>query len=108
MIGSNLRRKAGLGVRVALFATSLLAASPALAQLSTATIRGQVTNKAAPAPGATVVAKSIDTGAVTRGVTGPNGTYVLSGLSPGAYDVSFAVAGGTPVTQRIIVSVGQS
>lgn len=108
MISSNLRRKARFGVRVALFATSLLAAAPALAQLSTATIRGHVTSKAVPAPGATVVAKSIDTGAVARAVADPNGSYVLSGLNPGAYDVSFTAPGGKPVTERVIVSVGQT
>src|SRR6185503_4478674 len=108
MTGSNLRRKARVGIRAALFATSLLVAAPALAQLSTATIRGHVTNKAAPAPGAVVTAKSVDTGAVARAVAGPDGTYVLTGLSPGAYDVSFSAAGGAAVTQRVIVAVGQA
>jgi hypothetical protein len=104
MIGSNLRRKARLGIRTALFATSLLAAAPALAQLSTATIRGHVTNKAAPAPGTAVVAKSVDTGAITHAVAGRDGTYVLSGLAPGAYDVTF----GSGATERVIVGVGQA
>ena len=104
----DLGRKARSGLRLALLATSLLTAAPALAQLSTATIRGQVTNKAVPTPGATIVAKSVDTGAVAHAVAGPNGTYVLSGLSPGAYDVSFTAAGGKPVTERVIVSVGQT
>lgn len=108
MIGSTFRRKARVGIRAALFATSLLAAAPALAQLSTATIRGHVTNKAAPQPGATVSARSVDTGAVTRAIAGPDGTYVLTGLSPGAYDVSFAAAGGKAVTERVIASVGQT
>jgi hypothetical protein len=108
MIGSNLRRKTRLGMRAALLATSLLAAAPALAQLSTATIRGHVTSKAAPVPGTTVVAKSVDTGAVTRAVAGPDGSYVLSGLSSGAYDVSFGAGGANAVTQRVIVSVGQT
>lgn len=108
MIGSNLRRKARLGVRAALFATSLLAAGPALAQLSTATIRGHVTNKAAPVPGAVVTAKSVETGAVTHVTAAPDGSFVLSGLAPGAYDVSFAGRGGTAVTQRVIVQVGQT
>ena len=108
MTASNLRRKARLGVRVALFATSLLAAAPALAQLSTATIRGHVTSKAAPLAGAVVTARSIDTGAVKSVRSGSDGSYVLSGLAPGAYDVSFTGSGGAAVTQRVIVSVGQS
>src|SRR5438477_12233771 len=108
MIGSSFGRKARLGLRTALLATSLLAAAPALAQLSTATIQGHVTNKSVPAPGATIAAKSVDTGAVAHAVAGPDGAYALSGLAPGAYDVSFAAPGGKPVTERVIVSVGQS
>jgi len=108
MIASSLGRRARVGLRAALFATSLLAATPALAQLSTATIRGQVTTKAVAAPGVTITAKSIDTGALAHAVAGPDGTYVLTGLAPGAYDVSFSAPGGKAVTERIIVSVGQT
>lgn len=107
MISLNLG-KARNGIKLALLATSLLTAAPALAQLSTATIRGQVTNKAIAAPGATIVARSIDTGAVAHAVAGPDGSYVLTGLSPGAYDVSFTAPGGKPITERVIVAVGQS
>ena len=37
-----------------------------------------------------------------------DGSYILTGLRPGSYDISFAAEGGTPVTQRVIVSVGQT
>jgi hypothetical protein len=94
--------------RAALLAGALGLSVPAAAQLSTATIRGHVTNKAVAAPGATVIAKSVDTGAVAHAVAGPDGTYVLTGLSPGAYDVSVAAEGGHAVSQRVIVSVGQT
>jgi len=103
----NKRRFASTISTLAL-ALTVCVAQPAHAQLTTATIRGHVTNSAAPAPGTTVTAKSVDTGAVSHAVAGPDGGYVLTGLSPGAYDVSFAAGGGTPVTERVIVSVGQS
>jgi hypothetical protein len=89
-------------------ALSVCVAQPAYAQLSTATIRGQVTNSAAPTPGATVVAKSVETGAVAHTVAGRDGSYVLTGLSPGTYDITFSPAGGASLTQRVIVSVGQT
>lgn len=104
---SNKRRLASTISALAV-ALSIGIAQPAHAQLTTATIRGTVTNSTAPAPGATVTAKSVETGAVARATAGPDGSYVLTGLSPGSYDVTFTAAGGPPVTQRVIVSVGQT
>ncbi len=101
-------RNLARAMRTALLATSLLAATPAFAQLTTATIRGQVTTSAAAAPGAVVTARNIDNGSTARATAGPDGSYVLTGLQPGTYDISFAAAGGTPVTRRVIVSVGQT
>jgi outer membrane receptor protein involved in Fe transport len=101
------KRQLASGISAFAVALSVCLAQPAHAQLSTATIRGQVTSKAAPVPGTAVMAKSVDTGAVTHAVAGPDGTYVLSGLAPGAYDVSFG-AGANAITQRVIVSVGQT
>ncbi|MCY7339838.1 MAG: carboxypeptidase-like regulatory domain-containing protein, partial [Sphingomonas bacterium] len=87
---------------------TLAAAQPAAAQLTTATIRGQVTTSAAPVAGAAVEAVSVDTGAISRTLTGPTGLYVLTGLQPGTYDISFTAAGAAKVTRRVIVSVGQT
>ena len=94
--------------RAALLATSLLAATPVLAQLTTSTIRGHVTTGTAPAPGAVVDAVSVETGARSHTIAGADGSYVLTGLQPGTYDISFAAAGGQKVTQRAIVAVGQT
>ncbi len=87
---------------------TLAAAQPAAAQLTTATIRGQVTTSAVPAAGAAVEAVSVDTGAVTRAVTGPAGSYVLTGLQSGTYDIGFTATGAAKVSRRVIVSVGQT
>src|SRR5687767_12996853 len=98
-------RSVSRAVRTALLATAFLAATPALAQLTTATIRGQVSTAAAPAPGAVVTARNIETGATANSTAGPDGSYVLTGLRPGTYDISFAAAGGATVSRRVIVSV---
>ena len=102
MIGSNLNRTARFGVRAALLATSLLAATPALAQLTTSTIRGHVTTSAAPSPGAAVTARNVDTNAITQATTGPDGSYSLTGLRPGTYDITT----GTAAAQRVTIGAG--
>jgi hypothetical protein len=108
MTKSHPSRRLGRAVRAALLATSLLVATPAMAQLTTATIRGQVTTSAAAAPGAVVSAVNIDTGATATATAGPDGSYVLTGLRPGTYDISFTAAGGATVSRRVIISVGQT
>jgi len=108
MAKSTSNRKPAFGLHIALLATSLLTAMPAHAQLTTSTIRGQVTNAAAAVPGATVTAVNVETGATSRAQAGPDGSYVLTGLRPGTYDISFAGAGGAAVTRRVIVEVGQT
>lgn len=96
-------------LRAALLATAMLGATPALAQLSTATVRGIVTaDGTAPAPGTTVVARNAQSGFTTRATVGADGGYALSGLQPGRYTISYAGAGGKTVTRDVIVSVGQT
>ena len=108
MTKSHTGRRLARGFCTVLLATSLLAATPAFAQLTTATIRGQVTTSAAAAPGAVVTAKNLENGSTANATAGPDGSYVLTGLRPGTYDISFAAAGGATVTRRVIVSVGQT
>src|SRR6476659_6087431 len=100
MTSSDFGRKARRGVRIALFATTLLAATPALAQLTTSTIRGHV----AGAKGGVVTAVNVDTNAVTRTTAGPDGSYSLTGLRPGTYSISAAGAGG----ERVTIGVGET
>ena len=88
----------------ALLATTLLAAVPAHAQLTTSTIRGQVTTSAAPAPGAVVTATHVETNAVTSATAGPDGSYSLTGLKPGTYDISV----GEARIERVIIGVGET
>lgn len=96
-------------LRAALLATAMLGAVPALAQLSTATVRGIVTTDGTnPAPGTMVLARNVESGFVTRATVGADGGYALSGLQPGRYTITFTPAGGKAITRDVIVSVGQT
>jgi len=95
-------------LKLALLSASLLAGVPAAAQLTTSTIRGNVTSGTAPASGATVTAVDIETGFRSTDTASADGSYTLTGLRPGTYDISFTAADGASSTQRVIVSVGQT
>jgi len=92
--------------RHALAAAVVLAlASTAQAQLSTATIVGQVTAAAAPArPGLVVTATNVANGNSTRTSTRADGSYVLAGLAPGVYELRI----DNQTSQRITVAVGET
>ncbi|WP_269635714.1 TonB-dependent receptor [Xanthomonas citri] len=83
-------------------AASLLAASPAMAQSSNATLRGQV---AASQAGTTVTATNLATGTTRRVATGPDGTYALVGLPPGTYKVDAGPGTEKTVTLSVASSV---
>jgi outer membrane receptor protein involved in Fe transport len=109
MTESHSRRRLSRGLRTILLATSLLAATPAFAQLTTSTIRGTISSGTTPSPGAVITAVNVDTNAVTRATAGPDGSYVLTGLRPGTYDISVSAAGGAAASkERVIVGVGES
>ena len=95
----------------ALLATSLLASTPALGagdhgdhprQRDAAARRRR---RARPSPRATSTPAPR-----TTATAGADGSYVLTGLRPGTYDISVTAAadGAAIVTQRVIVSVGQT
>ena len=89
--------------------TIAVAAVPAAAQTTIASIRGQVTDAAgAPAPGASVVAVSEATNQTQRVASDAGGAYVLSGLRPGAYAITITGANGETFARTVVVSVGQS
>ncbi|HEX6661742.1 MAG TPA: carboxypeptidase-like regulatory domain-containing protein, partial [Sphingomicrobium sp.] len=103
---SRIHRKSQLAssISAVAFALCVCIAQPAQAQLTTSTVRGHVSAGAVPTPGAAVTAVSVETGVVAHATAGPDGSYVLTGLAPGTYDVS--VGGAAP--QRVIVSVGET
>ena len=98
MTGSRSFKTVRRALSAALLATTLLAATPALAQVTTATIRGNVTAGEAPRAGRRRSPRATSTPARSQTATvGADGSYVLPGLRPGTYDISVAGAdGGTP------------
>jgi hypothetical protein len=94
-------RRALLG----LSAAAVLAAGTAHAQVSTATIKGQITQGGAAAPAATqIVAVNTATGYTYRTTTAADGSYVLPGLAPGSYTIQVGGQRSEPVT----LSIGQT
>lgn len=73
----------------------------AFAQQGTSEIRGRLLDPNGGAlPGATLVARNQDTGMVRQTVTGGDGTYFLSGVTPGSYTLSAELAGFKKRVQR--------
>lgn len=87
---------------------ALLAAVPAWGQVGTATVRGQITAGETPvADGTQVTATNVDSGYVTRTATRADGSYALSGLAPGSYQIKVSGPEGEQSTQTITLRVGQ-
>ncbi len=94
-------RKALLG----LSAAALLACAPAYAQLSTSTIKGQVTQSGAPAQAATqIVATNSANGYTYRTTTTAEGSYVLTGLAPGVYQIQV----GGQKSEAVSLAIGET
>jgi hypothetical protein len=96
-----------LGLPVTVFA---LSATMALAQLTTGTISGTVTDPTGAAiPGASVTAQNTETGNTRQTVTGPQGRYELPNLPSGSYEVRATTTGfQTSVRSGINLSLGQN
>lgn len=102
------RNKAYLGAASALaLAISLAGAGVASAQVATSTVRGAVTDDGVAEAGATVVARNTASGFTNRTTTSAAGTYVLSGLRPGTYEITVTSADGETGSDVISIGVGQ-
>jgi hypothetical protein len=79
----------------------------AFAQLETGQVTGRVTDpNGAIVPGASVVVKSVETGAERTAATDEEGVYTVTNLQPGLYDVSVQAQNFARSTQRVQVTVG--
>jgi len=89
---------------------ALLAAAPALAQLSTATVEVVVSDNGGGAlPGVSVSLENVDTGFRRQAVTGEAGGATLAALPPGTYNALVELDGFAPVKQdAIVLRVGQT
>lgn len=72
----------------------LVLASPLLAQQGTAEVRGRVIDQqGAVLPGVTVVVRHQESGLFRESVTGADGTFLMSGMTPGVYEVTAELQG---------------
>jgi hypothetical protein len=85
-------------VLTVLLTVVLAVAAPVMAQETTATIRGMVTDgTGAVLPGATIVAKHISTGRTYEFVSSGTGAYTAPLLPVGDYEVTFSLEGFQPL-----------
>src|SRR5262245_42342446 len=91
------------------FLVVLLSAS-ALAQLTTGTINGTVTDSSGAAiPGASITVKNVETGIARNTISGETGRYEVPNLQPGSYEISASLAGfQTSVRNGVTLAVGQN
>ena len=103
-----LRRRPTPKLLACALASCLAMATPlAMAQSTSATLRGQVTTDAAPAAAARITATNVATG-LTRSVqAGSDGNYTLAGLPPGTYCIDVA-ADGRSSSRTVTLAIGQS
>jgi hypothetical protein len=86
-----------------------LAAAPLVAQLTSGSIAGRVTDSSGSAiQGAAVTATNNTTGTTLRATTDGQGDFVITGIEPGPYHLNVAQSGFQSWVQRnLIVTVGE-
>jgi hypothetical protein len=86
-----------------------LLAGTAQAQVSTATIQGKVTSDGAPAPAdLPVVAVNKESGFVYKTVTLQDGSYAITGVPPGEYEIRITDPNGIAKSEPITLFVGDT
>jgi outer membrane receptor protein involved in Fe transport len=87
----------------------MMLASQAGAQLANSSISGAVTGAdGAGLPGVTVTLRNQESGLVRTSVTAENGSYAISGVKPGVYEVTFDLEGFPAVSRKDVeLRVGQ-
>ena len=88
----------------------LLFAHPLIAQQGTAELRGRVMDQqGAVLPGVSVVVRHQESGLFREAVTGSDGTFLMSGMTPGVYEVTAELSGFKKYTQRDVrLEVGRT
>jgi hypothetical protein len=84
-----------------LFTACFLIDGKLSAQTTQATLEGTVTDdEGSPLPGAEVTIRNMDTGYSHSAITRIDGTYIVSGIQPGKYEVSVRLSGFNTQTRR--------
>ncbi len=96
------------GIAALLFVLSILAARPAAAQVSGATLSGEVTDESGAAiAGCTISIKNVGTGDIREVPTNSDGFYTAPNLLPGNYEVTASATGfSTLVQKNVTLTVG--
>ena len=89
-------------------AVALALVGAAQAQLSSSTVRGRISGAVATPAGTLVTAVNKANGARYSTTTQADGSYVLSGLAPGEYEIRVAAPGGSAQSQSITLAVGET
>ncbi|MEG8019252.1 MULTISPECIES: carboxypeptidase regulatory-like domain-containing protein [unclassified Sphingomonas] len=99
-----MRNNLFLGVAV----VALVAPAAAMAQDTTATIRGSVQSAGVPVNGATVVITNVPSGTRSTATTDASGTFIVTGLRAGGpFTVDIASAQGSTSVTDIFTVIGQ-
>ena len=94
---SNVRVRTVLGSIALLLALAV----PAWTQQTTGTIQGTVRDQSGGIlPGATIVAKHVQTGRLADALANENGQYTIPLLQPGTYELTFSLTGFQPQTVK--------
>ena len=93
---------------VALAVLAIALPHAAAAQGTSASIQGTIVDEAGPLPGATIVAKDTSSGFRTKRSPASTGTFTLSGLRPGTYEITVTMNQFKPQSRTVQVQVGQS
>src|SRR5512140_1348241 len=92
---------------VAAFVLMFAAAVPFSAQTTTGTLKGTVTGSGgAPANGAQITARNVESGVVRNTTAHEDGSYVLPGVVPGRYEVTVRRIGASPQTRTVVIQIG--
>jgi Carboxypeptidase regulatory-like domain/TonB-dependent Receptor Plug Domain len=100
-----------LWLRVVCLLALALAAAPSLAaaQQGTTEIRGRVADaQGAVLPGVTVTVRNLDTGFTRETTSNEDGSYFISGIVPGPYEVTTALTGFKTVKQNVQLEIGKT
>ena len=87
----------------------VVAASPAVAQTTTATLRGTVQDESGNMfPGAQVTATAVNTGYTNTATAGADGRFSLGGLTPGRYRIDVTAPSYNASSREVSLLVGQT
>ncbi len=94
-------------MKLKIFVSLLLAAVIIWAQAETAQITGTVVDATgAVVPKAAVSVRNTDTGAIRNTTTSDQGSYTITNIQPGNYEVTITAAGFSMFKQAIVLAVG--